>query len=215
MSSADSRIPDGLEVVPSAGPEYVRHGGLEVYGGHLNDKGIGSTHLQQIEPQTHHRTRSLIQRPKIIVIAVIVLLAVVGIVVGAVVGTRTHNGSSSASTTPTGTSPPSAGSPTATGSSSTPTSSSSDSLRANSALSVTGWASTTGYSIRLFYQGGDGKIRLSSFDSSSGVWDSPQVLDIGAKAGTPLGASSIAEQFYFGFTNDKSVCILRRTLPRR
>jgi hypothetical protein len=157
------------------------------------------------EPPTASRNQRLISRPKFLIVVVFVVLAIVAIVVGAVIGSRLHNAASSSSTSAPSSSPESTATSTVT--SPTPTSSSStSSLRENSAITVTGWTTKSGFSIRLFYQGGDGKIRLSKYESSTLAWDTPRILEIGAKNGTSLGASSLYQQFYYGFTNDISVC---------
>ena len=150
----------------------------------------------------------LTSRPKLVLaLALIFVLLAAAVVVGAVLGSRSksHIASASPQSTATSTDAPTS-STTTTGSLPTASSPSSTELRGNSALSVTIWTSgSSGYSVRLFFQGADGKIRLSSYDSSDGKWQSPMVLDIEAKDGTTLGAASIAEQYYFHFTDTKSV----------
>jgi hypothetical protein len=185
-----------------------------VWAAHYNDKEPNHAQgcpcnlcVEARESPATSRNQRLISRPKFLIIAVLVVLAIVAIVVGAVLGSRLHNGSSSSSTTPPSSSPESTATGTLTATGPTPTSSSSSSsLRGNSAIAVTGWTATSGFSIRLFYQGGDGKVRLSKYESSTLEWESPMVLEIGAKNGTSLGVSSLYQQAYYGFTNDKSVC---------
>lgn len=193
--------PEGLELSNNDAPEVVTM--------YYNDNGMKSYHPEEPRDSAGNERQTFLsravqgQRRKIIIAIAVGLVVVIATVVGAVVGSRTahdnsHSASTSASASPT-TSSSAAPEPSATASSS------SVSLRENSALSVTGWTSGSDYSIRVFYQGGDGKIRLSSYESTAGDWGSPQVLDIQVRSDTPLGASSIAATFYFGFTDDKSV----------
>ncbi|KAK3935502.1 hypothetical protein QBC46DRAFT_271645, partial [Diplogelasinospora grovesii] len=133
--------------------------------------------------------------------AVLVLVTIVGATLGGVLGTRARASATGSSATTSG--PATASVTVTTGPSATPSPASNSSVRINSAIAVTGWTNSGAYSVRLFYQGGDSQIRLSSYESSTGSWGS-QVLPVKAKAGTSLAASSIYEAQYFGFTDTSS-----------
>lgn len=205
-------------MVTQEGLEFNNHDAPEVVQAYHNDKEMKSYHPQeprnlagdeQQTPQPHsHRRR----RRNILIAVAVGLVVVIAIVVGAVVGSRAAQNNSHSSTSSESATPTTSTSTSATPEPSATSSLSSVSLRDKSALSVTGWTSGSEYSIRVFYQGGDGKIRLSSYESTAGEWGAPDVLDIQGRNDTPLGASSIAEPFYFGFTDDKSVSILALSL---
>jgi hypothetical protein len=123
------------------------------------------------------------QRSRLWIVGIVaVILVFLGAILGAILGTKLHHATPVAST-----STPSPGpSPTA--------------IRHNSALAVTGWRNGADFSIRLFFQGDDGYLRISAFESTTQSWSSP-VLFTTARAGTPLAASSFNSASFFGDPN--------------
>lgn len=65
-----------------------------------------------------------------------------------------------------------------------------------SSLAVTGWRVETDFSIRLFYQGSDDFLRVSSFESSTGSGWTSATKTTKAKPKTPLAAVSFNQSFY-------------------
>lgn len=65
-----------------------------------------------------------------------------------------------------------------------------------SSLAVTGWRAETDFSIRLFYQGSDDFLRVSSFESSTGSGWTSATKTTKAKPKTPLAAVSFNQSFY-------------------
>ena len=125
--------------------------------------------------------RWYLRRELWLVLAVVCLVIIV-IILGAVLGVRLHDLQPNATQTSVVTITATA---TATGTpSATPTS-----IRQNSGLAVTGWRSGSDFSIRLFYQGDDSYLRLSAFESGTGVWTGPSIF-VKGKLGTPIAASN-------------------------
>ncbi|OTB09959.1 hypothetical protein K445DRAFT_371544 [Daldinia sp. EC12] len=139
----------------------------------------------------------------------IVLLAViVGAVVGGVLGTQAASSDGSdkppaaTSLTPT---PPSQTSTPSTG---TISSVNTTAVRPKTRLTVTGRrVPGNGFSSRLFWQGGDNKIRTSRYSSSTSQWSSPIVFeDVNAKPGTPIAVTIYLQfpQFEFFYLDPSS-----------
>jgi len=136
---------------------------------------------------------------------------IVGAVTGAVLGTRKHNSadvdniagiSANSSTTPTATGTAATTSPTAT---STPAVNTTL-IKKRTALSVSGERTGDDFSIRLYYQGDDSVIWVSTFDSKSGKWSGPANV-IKAPSYTSLAASSFlhSEQYVGNQNSDFNV----------
>ncbi|XXH03918.1 hypothetical protein Hte_010326 [Hypoxylon texense] len=130
-----------------------------------------------------------------ILIGVLVAVAViVGAVVGGVLGSKaSKDGSKAAQTTGTSSSPSeSTSSPSPSSGSATPQVNTT-AVRPNTRLSVTGRrVAGDGFTSRLFWQGGDNKIRTSRYNSAGGgAWTAPLVFDgtSGARPGTPIAAT--------------------------
>lgn len=162
----------------STAPEvYNAYDGLEVVNGDVIDasnKIKVDTEAAVEEPLPQ---RSL-QKKKLwlIVGAVVLALVVVAAVVGGVVGSRHHNSTTTASSSsdPSSTSSSSASSSTP---SPTPAPNSPNAAYSSSSLAVTGWWTTpSSYSIRLFYQGKDGNLRLIGYDSTDAMWSTVTTL---------------------------------------
>ncbi|OTA80787.1 hypothetical protein M434DRAFT_401630 [Hypoxylon sp. CO27-5] len=126
-----------------------------------------------------------------ILIGVIIAVAViVGAVVGGVVGSKASNNAQQPDRPSSPASDSTSSSPSSPSSSSTPEVNTT-AVRANTRLSVTGRRITgNGFTSRLFWQGGDNKIRTSRYTSTSASWSTPLVFDsIDAKPGTPIAAT--------------------------
>ncbi|KAI5861211.1 hypothetical protein GGS23DRAFT_158110 [Durotheca rogersii] len=136
-----------------------------------------------------------------VIIAIIVIIAAV---VGGVVGSRAASNSSSAPLTeaqgsnqsPSNQSPSPSTESTSPTTSASPTSSLSatvntTAVRPRTKLSITGRRiAGSGFMSRLFWQGGDNKMRTSRYTSTSGSWSSPLVFNnIDAQPGTPIAAT--------------------------
>ncbi|EHK46638.1 hypothetical protein TRIATDRAFT_141422 [Trichoderma atroviride IMI 206040] len=138
----------------------------------------------------------------IIVGAVVLVVVVVAAVVGGVVGSRHHNSTTTASTSsdPSSTSSSTSSSTPSPKPSSTPASTSPNAAYSSSSIAVTGWWTTTSsYSIRLFYQGKDGHLRLIGYDSTDGMWSTVTTLtgpDV--KLGSPIATCNYNTTVYFG-----------------
>lgn len=138
------------------------------------------------EPETQPTGDNGSRRKLFILIGAIVAIAViVGAVVGGVLGSKASSNGSKAS-----------GSASDTTSSPSPNSSASPqvnttAVRANTKLSVTGRRlAGDGFTSRLFWQGGDNKIRTSRYTSTGGTWSTPLVFNGNdAKPGTPIAAT--------------------------
>jgi hypothetical protein len=128
------------------------------------------------------------QRRRLWIVGIIaVALVVLGTILGAILGTQLHHTAPDASTTTPSPRP----SPTA--------------IRHNSALAVTGWRNGADFSIRLFYQGDDGNLRVSAFESTTQSWGSP-TLFVKARSGTPLAASSFNIAAFFSGSDNSVIC---------
>jgi hypothetical protein len=141
-------IPDpaGLEVVE---PTTTYHLGIvEDHLKHPTDSAIegevdGSVAVAQ--PSTHRERNP--QRSRLWIVGIVaVILVSLGAILGAILGTKLHHPTAPTSTVTITPSPEP--SPTA--------------IRHNSALAVTGWRNGAEFSIRLFFQGNDGYLRISS-----------------------------------------------------
>lgn len=120
-----------------------------------------------------------------IVAAVAVIIAAV---VGGVVGSRAANsGSKSAQVS----NPPANATPAPAPTSVPDVKVNTTAVRPNTKLSITGRRLVgNGFTSRLFWQGGDNKIRAAKYNSASGSWSSPIVFDsLDAKPGTPIAAT--------------------------
>ncbi|KAI4860032.1 hypothetical protein F4820DRAFT_128611 [Hypoxylon rubiginosum] len=129
-----------------------------------------------------------------ILIGVLAAIAViVGAVVGGVLGSQaSRDGSKAAQTTGTSSSPSESTSPPSASSSASPQVNTT-AVRPNTRLSVTGRRlAGDGFTSRLFWQGGDNKIRTSRYSSAGGgAWTAPLVFDgtADARPGTPIAAT--------------------------
>ncbi|KAI0842704.1 hypothetical protein F5Y06DRAFT_133456 [Hypoxylon sp. FL0890] len=181
---------------PSAGSQYTTNGSYSPSQAPYSAYKPAEKELPSQVPlkESGHSRRKLF-----ILIGIIVAVAViVGAVVGGVLGSKA---SKNVSTTAQASSPgpgPASDSTSSPSSTSSPLPSSSASpqvnttaVRANTRLSVTGRRITgNGFTSRLFWQGGDNKIRTSRYASTSGSWSTPLVFDsITAKPGTPIAAT--------------------------
>lgn len=192
----------GPEVLPEVdvarngdgAPEPFRgYDGLEVVDTDLPGSGVktkpeneAAPAIESTTPQKNTRRRRIIW---IAVAAVILVVVVVATVVGGVLGSRHHNSAASSRTSSAPSSP-----------SSTPSSLSPNAVASNSSLAVTGWWETTSqYSIRLFYQGKDGQLRMTGYSSNNGKWSTVATYqtDPPLRPGSPLAASCYNSTFYF------------------
>lgn len=173
---------------------YNAYDGLEVVNGDMI--GVGSevkldsgAAVEQQLPQRSPRRKKL----WIVVAAVVTLLVIVAAVVGGVVGSRHRNSVTTASSS----SNPSSDSSSTP--SSTPSSTSPNAAYSSSSVAVTGWwTSTSSYSIRLFYQGKDGHLRLISYDSEDGMWSTVTSLTgPNLRLGSPIATCNYNSTLYF------------------
>lgn len=154
------------------------------YNGPYGDDGVFNAEQGKRKPDASRR------KLFILIGALVAIAVIVGAVVGGVLGSKASAGSKSAQTT---------GSPQSSESTSAPSPSSSASaqvnttaVRPNTRLSVTGRRiAGDGFTSRLFWQGGDNKIRAAAYGSTSGKWETPLVFDgtADAKPGTPIAAT--------------------------
>ncbi|KAI1806088.1 hypothetical protein F4811DRAFT_551280 [Daldinia bambusicola] len=129
-------------------------------------------------------------------------LVILGIIIGAVVGGVL--GSKAASSDG-----PDASAESASSNSSSPNPTvNTTAVRPKTRLTVTGRrVQGNGFTSRLFWQGGDNKIRTSRYTSSTGQWSSPIVFhDVDAKPGTPIAATIYLQfpQFEFFYLDPSS-----------
>jgi len=179
----EAAIPDppGLEVVQ---PEVYQNAAGSAPGPYQDGNGKSKNELVHVAngpgftSDDVHRLRRRI----FWLTAVIIVLVVLAIILGAVLGTRHRGGNPVESPSATAVSSPSA----------TPTS-----IRQKSGLAVTGWRNGSEFSIRLFYQGQDSYLRISQFESTTGNWSNPKSFVMG-KAGTPIAASSYNGNSFWG-----------------
>ncbi|KAI8966519.1 hypothetical protein F5Y11DRAFT_308476 [Daldinia sp. FL1419] len=117
----------------------------------------------------------------------VVLAVIVGAVVGGVLGTRATS-SDASNVSSEQVSPPD---PTATPSGEPTEAVNTTAVRPKTRLTVTGRrVQSNGFTSRLFWQGGDNKIRTSRYSSSSSQWSTPIIFDgLDAKPGTPIAAA--------------------------
>jgi hypothetical protein len=184
---------------------YSAYDGLEV----VNDDTAGVSNKVKVDSEAAIEEQLPQKSPRkkklwIIVGAVVLLVVVVAAVVGGVVGSRHHNSTTTASSS---SDPSSTSSPTSSGTSSTPSptpsSNSPNAAYSSSSIAVTGWwTGSSSYSIRLFYQGKDEKLRLIDYDSSDGMWSTVTTLaDPILKPGSPLAACNYNSSLYFSNAN--------------
>ncbi|KAK1254112.1 hypothetical protein MKX08_008107 [Trichoderma sp. CBMAI-0020] len=178
---------------------YGAYDGLEVVNGNMIDasnkvKVDTEAAAEEPLPQKGPGKKKL----WIIVGAVVLVVVVVAAVVGGVVGSRHHNSTTTASTSsdPSSTS----SSPSSSTPSPTPSSTSPNAAYSSSSIAVTGWWTTTSsYSIRLFYQGKDGHLRLIGYDSTDGMWSTVTTLSgPDVKLGSPIATCNYNTTVYFG-----------------
>ncbi|KAF2190090.1 hypothetical protein K469DRAFT_699688 [Zopfia rhizophila CBS 207.26] len=126
-----------------------------------------------------------ISRQRLLLGLAIALLVIIAVAVGAIVGVLKQNERSQSSQSPNN-----------NGSDPNANSAPGGSIRNGSSIAVTGWRTGNEYSIRLFYQDGDGFLHMSSMESTTGeVW-SGGLKFVKAKLGTPLAASSFNQSIY-------------------
>ncbi|KAH8897449.1 hypothetical protein GQ53DRAFT_743141 [Thozetella sp. PMI_491] len=129
--------------------------------------------------------------------AAAVLLAIITGIIGGIVGwqvTASKSSCAASATAATCSNSTSSGNSTTSPSDSRSgsTAGAAKTIRANSALAVTGWRyGSTDFSLRLFYQGGDGVVRYSAYDTIFATWSPPKALDLAARSNTPLAATTI------------------------
>ncbi|KAI0179280.1 hypothetical protein GGR52DRAFT_298939 [Hypoxylon sp. FL1284] len=162
----------------AASSPYDAYGGYGAYGAYAPEP---------VEPPSPAKSNS--KKKLFILIGVLVAVAViVGATVGGVLGGKSSSDgskskdSSSPSESTTSPSPDSSDSPPKN----------TTALLANTRLSVTGRRlDGDGFISRLFWQGGDNKIRTSSYSSAGAKWSKPLVFDDtdDAKPGTPIAAT--------------------------
>lgn len=177
---------------------YNAYDGLEVVNGEMIDasnkiKVDTEAAVEEPLPQRSPQRKKL----WLIVGAVALVLVIVAAVVGGVVGSRHHNSTTTASSS---SDPSSTSSSTSSSTPSpTPSSTSPNAAHSSSSLSVTGWWTTTSsYSIRLFYQGKDGNLRLIGYDSTDGMWSTVTTLTgPSVKLGSPIATCNYNTTVYF------------------
>ncbi|KAI1380688.1 hypothetical protein F4677DRAFT_441020 [Hypoxylon crocopeplum] len=208
----------GLELAPSQDPEvvplpypipvanpvivpYKGDGSEYANAPYFQDSSAYNAYnVGQGEPEKPVQGADGSRRKLYILIGVIVAIAViVGAVVGGVVGSRGSggDGSKGALSAPLqSASSPSSSSSSSSSSLPSPSSSAvpkvnTTAVRANTKLSITGRRiAGDGFTSRLFWQGGDNKIRTSRYTSTGGTWSTPLVFDnLDAKPGTPIAAT--------------------------
>lgn len=110
------------------------------------------------------------RRGNILIISIVGLIVAAGIIVGAVLGVKARRD---------GANQGNAGNDTAR------------LLLKGSRLAVTGRRIPgDGFNIRLFYQGGDGKVRMSAYENTEATWQAPVTfVSISARNNTPLTAA--------------------------
>lgn len=187
----------------STAPEvYNAYDGLEVVNGDMIDasnkvKVDTEAAVEEPLPQRSPQKKKL----WLIVGAVALVLVVVAAVVGGVVGSRHHNSTAAASSSSGSSSGSSSASSSASSStpSPTPASNSPNAAYSSSSLSVTGWWTTpSSYSIRLFYQGKDGNLRLIGYDSTDGMWSTVTTLTgPSLRLGSPIAACNYNDTVYY------------------
>ncbi|KAI1649128.1 uncharacterized protein F4817DRAFT_314066 [Daldinia loculata] len=219
----------GLEIVYPTDPEVI-YPPREAYPAFVSDPGIipfkgdaipynqpqvyGAYSSKELAPQPPVRRENGERRKLYLLIGGLVVLAViVGAVVGGVLGSKatsskaTSSHASDVSSEPASSSS-SSPSPTSTPSSSTSQSVNTTAIRPKTRLTVTGRRiQGNGFTSRLFWQGGDNKIRTSRYSSSSSQWSTPLVFnDIDAKPGTPIAVTIYLQftQFEFFYLDPSS-----------
>ncbi|KAF3057956.1 hypothetical protein GL218_05577 [Daldinia childiae] len=214
----------GLEIVYPSDPEVV-YSQRETYPALVSDPGIipfkgnpspynqpqvyGAYSPKELPPQPPVQRENGERRKLYLLIGGLVVLAViVGAVVGGVLGSKaTSNDKSDISSEPASSSS-SSPNPTSTSSGSSSQSVNTTAVRPNTRLTVTGRRiQGNGFTSRLFWQGGDNKIRTSRYSSSSSQWSTPLVFDdLDAKPGTPIAATIYLQfpQFEFFYLDPSS-----------
>ncbi|KAK7991690.1 hypothetical protein PG996_013292 [Apiospora saccharicola] len=128
------------------------------------------------------------RRGNILIISIVGLIVAAGIIVGAVLGVKARRD---------GANQGNAGNDTAR------------LLLKGSRLAVTGRRIPgDGFNIRLFYQGGDGKIRMSAYENTEATWQAPVTFgSITARNNTPLAAAIDLSypHFQLYYLNDSSI----------
>ncbi|KAK6854245.1 hypothetical protein PG990_007697 [Apiospora arundinis] len=128
------------------------------------------------------------RRGNILIISIVGLIVAAGIIVGAVLGVKARRD---------GANQGHAGNDT------------SRLLLKGSRLAVTGRRIPgDGFNIRLFYQGGDGKLRMSAYENTEATWQPPVTFgSISARNNTPLTASIDLSypHFQLYYLNDSSI----------
>ncbi|KAK9420617.1 hypothetical protein SUNI508_06357 [Seiridium unicorne] len=116
-----------------------------------------------------------------IIVGAIAVLVIIGAVLGGVLGSRAAKSNSNDSSASSG--------------NSTSNSTALDNIRSRSRLAVTGWRDGSNSRARLFYQGPDQKLRMSTYASNE-TWSDPIVLtdlEHAANDNTPLAAATSVE----------------------
>lgn len=109
----------------------------------------------------------------------VAIVVIFGAVLGGVLGSRATRSSS-----------------TDLPSNSTTNSTTLNNIRSASRLAVTGWRDGSNYRVRLFYQGQDQKLRMSTYASNETTWSEPVTLtglEYAANDNTALAASTTVE----------------------
>ncbi|KAI1140566.1 hypothetical protein F5Y05DRAFT_424438 [Hypoxylon sp. FL0543] len=197
----------GLELAPANDPEVVPRPS-DGYPIPLSNtafvpySGGGSpysyrTEEKELPPQPPIEEEGRSRRKLYIFIGLIVaIVVIVGAVVGGVLGSKASKNVSTTAQAPAQAPSPASDSTSSPLASPSPSISPSPkvnttAVRAQTRLSVTGRrVAGNGFTSRLFWQGGDNKIRTSRYTSTSGSWSTPLVFDsINAKPGTPIAAT--------------------------
>jgi hypothetical protein len=138
-----------------------------------------------------------------IIAAVVAVLVIIGAVLGGVLGSRAAKG--------TGNSGADSTSDSGSGSNVTALTN----IRSTSSLAVSGWRDGDNYRIRLFYQGQDQKLRMSTYASNESSWSDPVSLtglEYAASANTSLAASCTVEGNPVSRTSALELTVVSRLL---
>ncbi|KAI1843451.1 hypothetical protein JX265_013333 [Neoarthrinium moseri] len=165
-------VPYQNEAKPSPLSYTGQHYGAQAY------QSVPTEAAPAAAPATATRKRS--RKVLWIVVGVVAVLVIIGAVLGGVLGSRTSEPDTN----------------DASSGSSTSNATSLENIRSGSRLAVTGYRDGSNYRMRLFYQGPDQKLRVSSYASNESSWSDPIVLtglEHAAGENTPLAASLSVE----------------------
>ncbi|KAH6653345.1 hypothetical protein BKA67DRAFT_569236 [Truncatella angustata] len=152
----------------------THHNGEGQVGQNYDDQLYYSPSMEAIQMPQPKKTRKF----SWIVVGAVAILVVLGAVLGGVLGSRAAKSSTSSDVSG------------ASGNSTT--NSTLTNIRSSSRLAVSGWRDGSVYRIRLFYQGQDQRLRMSTYASNESSWSDPislTGLEYAAGDDTPLAAS--------------------------